>query len=97
MYFPTYGFQSKDKDTVSDIRTRAYTLKTIGFLRNPRKMFRRLENVSKCVKMLKKRIFNSTEPLKVLRADTREEPSTTKPFLKFRIAKKGFVKQIQNL
>ena len=36
-----------------------YTLKKIGFLRNPQKRFRRLENVSKCVKMLKKRIFNS--------------------------------------
>ena len=45
--------------------------KKIGFLRNPQKRFRRLENVSKCVKMLKKRIFNSTEPLKVLPADTR--------------------------
>ena len=72
-----------------------YTLKKIGFLRNPQKRFRRLENVSKCVKMLKKRIFNSTEPLKVLLADTREEPSTTKPFLKFRIAEKGFVKKYE--
>ena len=44
---------------------RLCTLKKIGFLRNPQKRFRRLENVSKCVKMLKKRIFNSTEPLKV--------------------------------
>ena len=48
-----------------------YTLKNRP-LRNPQKRFRRFENVSKCVKMLKKRIFNSTEPLKVLSADTRE-------------------------
>ena len=40
--------------------------------------------------MLQKRIFNSTEPLKVLPADTREEPFAEKPFLLLRNLK-GFV------
>ena len=73
--------------------SKCYTLKKIGFLRNPQKRFRRLEKASECVHMLKKRIFNSTEPLKVLPADTREEPFVEKPFFSLRNLKKGFVQK----
>ena len=47
--------------------------------------------------MLKERFFLSTKLLKVLPPDTREESSSMKPFLKFRIAKKEFRKKIRNL
>ena len=46
----------------------------MGFLRNPLNRFRRPEETSKCVQMLKKRGFNSTQPLKVLPANIWEEP-----------------------
>ena len=67
------------------------TLKRIGSLRNPEIRFRRLENVSKCVKILKKRIFNSIEPLMVIPVYPREEPFAEKSFSSLRNLKKGFV------
>ena len=45
--------------------------------------------------MLKKRLFRFTKPLKVLPVYPQEEPSPTKPFLKFRTAKKGFVEECE--
>ena len=57
-----------------------HTLKKIGFVRNLQKRFRRFEKDCKWVKTSKKQVFNSTEPLKVLPADTREEPFSEKPF-----------------
>ena len=87
--------QSKDNGEKSEIiildHKMPYILKKIGSLRNPEKRFRRLENVSKCVKILKKRIFNSTEPLMVLTLYPREEPFGEKPFSSLRNLKNGFV------
>ena len=45
------------------------------------KQFHRSEKTSKCAQLLKKRIFNSTEPVKVLPADTRKEPFVEKVFI----------------
>ena len=42
--------------------------------------FRRLEKASKCIQMLKKRVFDSTEPLKVLPKDIQEGAFAEKPF-----------------
>jgi hypothetical protein len=66
-------------------------LKRKGVLPNPQKMFWRCLKVSKGVESLKKRIKISTKPLKVLPVCPREEPSSAKPFFKFRTAEKGFV------
>ena len=38
--------------------------------------------------MFKKRVFSSTEPLKVLAADTQEEPFVEKPFVSMELNKK---------
>ena len=53
--------------------------KKIGSLRNPQKRFGRFKMVSKRLEMLKKRVFSSNEPLKVLPMDPRTEHFPTKP------------------
>jgi hypothetical protein len=73
------GHHWKSHDSMQNLHS-----KKIGFLRNPRKRFRRGVKGSKFVQSVKKRIKKSTKPLKVLPSDTNSKPSNTKP-LEFRI------------
>jgi len=68
-----------------------YTLKKIGFLLNPQKKFWRFLKASSDLPKLKKRVFKTTKPKKVLTVYPGEEPSPTKPFFKFRTVEKGLV------
>ena len=61
-------------------------------MRDPQERFRGLENVSQCVKMLKKRIFISAEFLKAVCAYTREELFSENPFFVIEL-RKGFVEK----
>ena len=69
--------------------------KEIRFLRNPEKRFRRPAKASEWIEMPKKRIFNSTEPLKVLPVYPWEEPFAKKPIFLLRIFKISFVKKFE--
>jgi hypothetical protein len=66
-----------------------------GGLQNHPKRFRRFLKASKCVQSLKKRIKNSTEPLEGSEEYPIAEPSLTKPFFRFCIAKKGSVEKCE--
>ena len=71
--------------------------KNKGGFQNPPKTFCRFLKSSKCVKSLKKRIKNSTEPFQGSAFYPIAEPSVTEPFLRFCIAKKGFVRKYETL
>ena len=68
-----------------------YTLKKKGTLWNLNKRFGRLQKACKCVQSFKKRIKKSTEPLKDLPLDTREDPFFFETFLSSVGQKIGFV------
>jgi hypothetical protein len=73
------------------------TLKKKGVLQSPAKRFCGFLKASKCVRSLKKRIKNSTEPFESSEEYPLAEPSLTKRFFRFCTAKKGFVRKYETL
>jgi hypothetical protein len=74
-----------------DVNT-AYSEKK-GVLQNPLKSFCRFPKVSKCVKTLKQRIKNSTEPFQGSAFYPTAGPSLTEPFFGFCATKKVSVRK----